>query len=264
MHALCRFQLAFSSDISRSPHCPATTRRTQRPLPCRTNTLPPLPLLQPYCYCLFPLEPIADTPAAPLLAALAVALVLAAAIAAPLRRSPLSHLLLSSASPSSSIDAGPLPVNYQQQHHYRVAPHSLGAPHDVAISYPHCQRPPHFLSSTAAVLLPQPPLPITPTQSSGHLFCLSFDSTSPMPSSSTSTSPTLFPVENASTSSHEGLISINAASLIPFKLSKSVNYTSWRAQFYNLLFGYGLLGYVDGSFSCPPAMIHIPSDPSPV
>ena len=52
--------------------------------------------------------------------------------------------------------------------------------------------------------------------------------------------------------------------LIPFKLSKGGNYESWRAQFSNILFGYDLLGYIDGSFSCPPAMLNIPGDPSPV
>ncbi|CAL9075023.1 unnamed protein product, partial [Musa textilis] len=47
------------------------------------------------------------------------------------------------------------------------------------------------------------------------------------------------------------LITINAAALIPFKLSKNGNYASWRAQFSNLLFGYDLLGYIDGSLNCP-------------
>ena len=61
-----------------------------------------------------------------------------------------------------------------------------------------------------------------------------------------------------------GLIFVNIAMLIPFKLSKDGNYTSWRAQYSNLLFGYDLLGYVDSSFSCPPAMLNIPGEPSSV
>ncbi|RWW67633.1 hypothetical protein BHE74_00024901 [Ensete ventricosum] len=67
----CCRQPPFStgSDISRSPRCLPTTRRTQHPLPCRTNALRPLPPLQPYCCCLLPLEPIVDAPAVPLLVA---------------------------------------------------------------------------------------------------------------------------------------------------------------------------------------------------
>ncbi|RWW74125.1 hypothetical protein BHE74_00017945 [Ensete ventricosum] len=83
-----------------------------------------------------------------------------------------------------------------------------------------------------------------------------------MYSSSTSDTTTLLPAGNSSP--HPGLISINVASLIPFRLSKCDNYASWRAQFSNLLFGYDLLGYIDGSLSCPPAMIHVPSEPNPV
>ena len=46
------------------------------------------------------------------------------------------------------------------------------------------------------------------------------------------------------------LISINLVTGIPFKLRK-VNYASWRAQFTNLLFGSDLLGFLDGTMSCP-------------
>ncbi|RRT81085.1 hypothetical protein B296_00014366 [Ensete ventricosum] len=108
--------------------------------------------LQPYCYCLLPLEPIVDAPAAPLLAALTVALVVVAVTAAPLRRPPLSHLLLPSASPSSFIAVGPLPVNHQQRRCHLAAPHPLG-PHDATASYPHCQCPPHFLLSLPTVVV---------------------------------------------------------------------------------------------------------------
>ena len=47
------------------------------------------------------------------------------------------------------------------------------------------------------------------------------------------------------------LISINVATQMPFKLSK-MNYASWRAQFTNLLFGYDLLCFLDGTTPCPP------------
>ena len=60
------------------------------------------------------------------------------------------------------------------------------------------------------------------------------------------------------------LISINAATLILFKLSKGSNYVFWRAQFSNLLFEYDLLGYIDSSFNCPPAMLNISEEPSPI
>lgn len=50
--------------------------------------------------------------------------------------------------------------------------------------------------------------------------------------------------------SNSTLISINAASQIPIKLTPS-NYPSWRAQFHSLLLGYDLIGFIDGSFSCP-------------
>ncbi|KAJ9699042.1 hypothetical protein PVL29_007894 [Vitis rotundifolia] len=49
------------------------------------------------------------------------------------------------------------------------------------------------------------------------------------------------------------LISLNASSQIPFKLGKDgANYASWKSQMTNLLFGYDLLGFVDGSHPCPP------------
>ena len=78
-----------------------------------------------------------------------------------------------------------------------------------------------------------------------------------MSSSSIYDAPITVPVGNHSTFPHTILISINAAALIPFKLSKGGNYTYWRAQLYNLLFGYDLLGFVDGSLRCPPAMLNI-------
>ncbi|CAI9766814.1 unnamed protein product [Fraxinus pennsylvanica] len=48
------------------------------------------------------------------------------------------------------------------------------------------------------------------------------------------------------------LISLNASSQIPFKLAKNGgNYASWKSQMTNLLFGYGLLGFADGTHPCP-------------
>ena len=78
-----------------------------------------------------------------------------------------------------------------------------------------------------------------------------------MSSSSTSDAPITVPAGNHSIFPHTNLISINAATLIPFKLSNGGNYASWRAQFSNLLFGYDLLDYVDYSLRCPPVMLNI-------
>ena len=51
------------------------------------------------------------------------------------------------------------------------------------------------------------------------------------------------------------LISLNASSQIPFKLAKDgANYASWKSQMTNLLFGYDLLGFIDGSHPCPPPL----------
>ena len=37
-----------------------------------------------------------------------------------------------------------------------------------------------------------------------------------------------------------------------------MNYASWRAQFTNLLFGYDLLGFLDGTTPYPPETILVP------
>ncbi|KAK3212485.1 hypothetical protein Dsin_017191 [Dipteronia sinensis] len=53
--------------------------------------------------------------------------------------------------------------------------------------------------------------------------------------------------------SNGNLISLNASSQIPFKLVKNGgNFSSWKSQMTNLLLGYGLFGFVDGSQQCPP------------
>ncbi|CAH9079802.1 unnamed protein product [Cuscuta epithymum] len=68
-----------------------------------------------------------------------------------------------------------------------------------------------------------------------------------MPSSSTSGSH-LIPTQQ----DLPQLISLNASTQIPVKLSKDgSNFSSWKSQLTNLLFGYNLLGYVDGSTPCP-------------
>ena len=52
------------------------------------------------------------------------------------------------------------------------------------------------------------------------------------------------------------IIPINTTSQLPLKLNK-LNNTSWRVQFQSLLFGYDQLGYIDGTYPCPPSEIHI-------
>lgn len=62
--------------------------------------------------------------------------------------------------------------------------------------------------------------------------------------SSTTSVPTI------STSPLQNLITINAAAQLPLKLTK-FNYFSWKAQFTALFFGLDLLGYLDGTNTCP-------------
>ena len=82
------------------------------------------------------------------------------------------------------------------------------------------------------------------------------NSSSSSPSSpklSAATAPTTLTTQNNIIPSKGNLISLNALAQIPFKLSKGGgNYASWKSQMKNLLFGYGLLGYVDGTLLCPP------------
>ena len=72
--------------------------------------------------------------------------------------------------------------------------------------------------------------------------------------SSLSANPIVLTIGNTLSSQPTTLISINVATQMPFKLSK-MNYASWRAQFTNLLFGYDLLGFLDGTTPCPPETI---------
>ncbi|KAI5313965.1 hypothetical protein L3X38_043141 [Prunus dulcis] len=59
-------------------------------------------------------------------------------------------------------------------------------------------------------------------------------------------------ITNTNSNTLSSLITINAAAQLPVKLTPT-NYPSWRAQFNALLIGYDLMGYVDGSSTCPPA-----------
>ena len=84
-----------------------------------------------------------------------------------------------------------------------------------------------------------------------------------MASDSSATTPNAIPVAAVPAPNPiENLITINAAAQIPLKLT-SQNYFSWKAQFYSLLFGLNLLGYLDGSFVCPPATITVAATSTP-
>ena len=68
-------------------------------------------------------------------------------------------------------------------------------------------------------------------------------------SSATSSTPVVVTPGNIISTQTPTIIAINA-SLMPIKLT-SDNYAAWRAQFLNLLYGYDLVGYIDGSTPCP-------------
>ncbi|KAF3457059.1 hypothetical protein FNV43_RR01716 [Rhamnella rubrinervis] len=73
-----------------------------------------------------------------------------------------------------------------------------------------------------------------------------------MPTTLTPLSKTVVTSTLVNTTTLGNLISLNASSQIPFKFAKNGdNYASWKSQMINLLFGYGLLGFVDGSNPCP-------------
>ena len=55
----------------------------------------------------------------------------------------------------------------------------------------------------------------------------------------------------ATNSSGQTLVYINSSTQISQKLSKNGNYAAWHSQFTNLLFGYDLIGYIDGTIPCP-------------
>ncbi|KAL2471076.1 Uncharacterized protein Adt_39212 [Abeliophyllum distichum] len=64
------------------------------------------------------------------------------------------------------------------------------------------------------------------------------------------------PIVTSSFKLENHLISINSAAQAPLKLTPE-NYLSWHTQWYSLLIGYDLLGYVDGTTICPSATIKV-------
>ncbi|KAK0591398.1 hypothetical protein LWI29_001105 [Acer saccharum] len=71
---------------------------------------------------------------------------------------------------------------------------------------------------------------------------------------SATSSPQVILMGTNNTNQHQSLIAINSTQ-VPIKLTKGGNYAAWRSQFENLLFGYGLMGYLDGTKPCPSATI---------
>ncbi|RVX08300.1 Retrovirus-related Pol polyprotein from transposon RE1 [Vitis vinifera] len=55
---------------------------------------------------------------------------------------------------------------------------------------------------------------------------------------------------DSNSSSNLPLVTINTSSQIPYKLTAS-NYPFWHATFTTILFGYDLMGYLDGTLPCP-------------
>lgn len=82
-----------------------------------------------------------------------------------------------------------------------------------------------------------------------------------MSSSHGSSSIQIIKLANMSSNTKDTLISINGSSL-PIKLTPT-NYSSWRAQFNALLLGYDLVGYIDGTLSCPLPTLMKKEEPNP-
>ena len=59
---------------------------------------------------------------------------------------------------------------------------------------------------------------------------------------------------NISVYTTQNLIAINVSYQTPIKLTQH-NFSTWRLQFYTLLVGYDLLGYVNGILPCPPTTL---------
>ncbi|KAL5820073.1 hypothetical protein ACOSQ3_024039 [Xanthoceras sorbifolium] len=80
-------------------------------------------------------------------------------------------------------------------------------------------------------------------------------------SSSSTSAPqvTLTGTTNYNTYQSPSLIAINSTQ-VPIKLSKGDNYAAWKSQFENLLFGYDLMGYLDGTTPCPSVSISVSTD----
>ena len=51
------------------------------------------------------------------------------------------------------------------------------------------------------------------------------------------------------------LFTFNTASQLSLKLTGSSNYPTWKAQVTTLLYGYDLMGFIDGSYPCPPMLL---------
>ena len=69
-------------------------------------------------------------------------------------------------------------------------------------------------------------------------------------SSPSSLSPQVTLSGTSTTNQTPSIIALNSTQ-VPIKLSKGGNYTAWKSQFENLLFGYGLMGFLDGTYPCP-------------
>ncbi|GAB2274459.1 hypothetical protein Dimus_039086 [Dionaea muscipula] len=74
---------------------------------------------------------------------------------------------------------------------------------------------------------------------------------------SNTTSPVVTTITNSTTTTLP-LYAINVCSQVTEQLTSS-NYPQWKAQFEALLIGYDLLGYVDGTISCPSSDLTSPS-----
>ena len=81
-------------------------------------------------------------------------------------------------------------------------------------------------------------------------------------SSTTVFVPSCTPTVLIGTDLLQNLIVLNVSAQAPLKLI-AMNYFMWRLQFTSLLFGYDLLGFVDGSKLCPPSMITLPDAACP-
>ena len=62
--------------------------------------------------------------------------------------------------------------------------------------------------------------------------------------------------------SPNNLVLLNVSAQALLKLI-TTNYSTWWLQFTSLLFGYNLIGFIDGSKRCPPLMITLPDAASP-
>ncbi|KAK2653601.1 hypothetical protein Ddye_013457 [Dipteronia dyeriana] len=78
-------------------------------------------------------------------------------------------------------------------------------------------------------------------------------------SSSTTSLPQVTLMGMTNNNQPPSLIAINSIQ-VPIKLTKWRNYATWRSQFENLFFGYGIMGYLDGTKLCPSVTILTSTD----